>query len=93
MKDENKIEKIHTFTESVSDWGWQQVYFKESLKRPCYIAEAASHDSDYYSDIIGSQYLLLGLNNKECPMQLNREMAEKLVFYLKNWLNGRLFED
>lgn len=89
----NKTLKVYPFTQFITDWGWHHVYFKDCLNRPCYIAEDTGHDKDYYSEIIGSQYLLLGLNNDECPMQLNREMAKSLVFYLQNWLKGRLHEN
>lgn len=92
MNEKNeKIEKIHTFTESLSDWGWQQVYFKDNLTRPCYMAEGTRFSPEYQSEIPGSQVLYLGLLNKECPMELNREMAQKLISYLNNWMNGRLF--
>ena len=75
---------------------------KEQIKRmireyeregACYIAESPSSDKDYYFEVLASQYLLLGLKNDECPMHLNREMVESLVFYLQNWLKGRLYEN
>lgn len=80
------------FEETTTDWGWQQTCFKDDFNRPCYLGESTGFDPDYVSDQVQSQRLTLGLENKECPMVLTRDLAEKLIYYLSNWIGGRLHQ-
>lgn len=91
LADPRPIQNMN-FEEKTTDWGWQQTWFRDDFNRACYLAEYTGFDTNYQSDKLQSQRLTLCLANKECPMILTRDLAEKLIYYLSNWVGGRLHE-